>query len=80
MSHRPHSTFSERSHSGQITEPPDAPDDFRGAWYHDADPDDPFVDDPSAIDREWVPCPTCECPSDCHSACRCSCHTSRRYH
>lgn len=55
--------------------------DFRGAWYHDDDPNDPFVDDPASLDRDWEPCPACACPAGCTSGCRCTCHnTRRRYH
>lgn len=50
-------------------------------FYHDDDPNDPFIDNPNQIVQEddYFCCPACNCagPDD---GCRCSCHNTRRYH
>ena len=50
-------------------------------FYHDDNPDDPFVDDPNRVAQhdDYYPCPACACTGPAEG-CRCSCHSGRRYH
>ena len=58
---------------------PNDPDS--SVFYHNDDPDDPFVDNPNRQlqDDDYYPCPACghTGPED---GCRCSCHSERRHH
>ena len=50
-------------------------------YYHDDDPDDPFVEDPNRLAQEddWSPCYACDC-TGLDELCRCSCHSTKRHH
>lgn len=53
-------------------------------FYHQGDPDDPFITDPQRkpTTDDYQPCWTCDCTStlDSDPGCRCSCHSQRRHH
>lgn len=50
-------------------------------YYHNDDPDDPFVDDPNrpSYESDWTACYACDCNGP-DELCRCTCHTTKRYH
>ena len=57
-------------------------DNESSVYYHDDNPNDPFVTDHqrTSTDADWWPCYSCDCSDSLEQHCRCSCHSQRRHH
>ena len=51
-------------------------------YYHNDDPDDPFVADHNRrpTEDDYWPCAACDCNNSLEQDCQCSCHSQRRHH